>query len=71
MHPRSNVNLSKEILESGGCLISELDWEMPAGMHTFPSRNRIIAGMSPRRLGDRSGGEKRNADNGRFGDAIQ
>ena len=44
--PRSNVNLSKEILESGGCLISELDWEMPAGMHTFPSRNRIIAGMS-------------------------
>ena len=46
MHPRSNVNLSKEILESGGCLLSELDWEMPAGMHTFPSRNRIIAGMS-------------------------
>ena len=46
MHPRSNVNLSKEILENGGCLISELDWEMPAGMHTFPSRNRIIAGMS-------------------------
>ena len=46
MHPRSNVNLSKEIVESGGCLISELDWEMPAGMHTFPSRNRIIAGMS-------------------------
>ena len=23
-----------------------IDWEMPAGMHTFPSRNRIIAGMS-------------------------
>ena len=46
MHPRSNVKLAKEIVESGGCLISELDWEMPAGMHTFPSRNRIIAGMS-------------------------
>lgn len=46
MHPRSNINLSKEIVENGGCLISELDWEMPAGMHTFPSRNRIIAGMS-------------------------
>lgn len=46
LHPSSNLKLSKEILESGGCLISELDWEMPAGMHTFPSRNRIIAGMS-------------------------
>ena len=46
LHPSSNRKLSKEILESGGCLISELDWGMPAGMHTFPSRNRIIAGMS-------------------------
>lgn len=46
IHPRSNVNLSKEILENGGCLMSELDWEEPAGMHTFPKRNRIIAGLS-------------------------
>ncbi|RJQ32351.1 DNA-protecting protein DprA [Candidatus Parcubacteria bacterium] len=46
LHPRSNVKLSKDIVRAGGCLISELDWEIPAGMHTFPSRNRIIAGMS-------------------------
>lgn len=46
LHPRSNLDLSKEIVENGGCLISELDWGMPAGVHTFPSRNRIIAGMS-------------------------
>src|SRR3989344_2130846 len=46
LHPHSNLKLSKEIKESGGCLISELDWGMPAGVHTFPSRNRIIAGMS-------------------------
>ena len=46
LHPHSNLKLSKEILENGGCLVSELDWEMPAGVHTFPSRNRIIAGMS-------------------------
>jgi len=46
LHPHSNLKLAKEILESGGCLISELDWGMPAGVHTFPSRNRIIAGMS-------------------------
>ena len=46
LHPHSNLKLSKEITERGGCLISELDWGMPAGVHTFPSRNRIIAGMS-------------------------
>ena len=57
MHPRSNVKLAKEILENGGCLISELDWEMPAGMHTFPSRNRIIAGMSHATLVIEAGGK--------------
>lgn len=46
LHPHSNLKLSKQIVESGGCLLSELPWEMPAGMHTFVSRNRIIAGMS-------------------------
>ncbi|MCK6462935.1 MAG: DNA-processing protein DprA [Candidatus Pacebacteria bacterium] len=45
LHPRSNVKLSRQIIESGGCLLSELPWEMPAGIHTFPSRNRIIAGL--------------------------
>mgnify|MGYP001575377984 FL=1 len=59
LHPSSNRKLSKEIVESGGCLISELDWEMPAGMHTFPSRNRIIAGISHATLvieaGEKSG----------------
>ncbi|KKR75845.1 MAG: Transcriptional regulator, MarR family [Parcubacteria group bacterium GW2011_GWE2_40_8] len=29
----------------GGCLLSELDWNEPAGTHTFPRRNRIIAGL--------------------------
>lgn len=46
LHPSSNLKLSKEILENGGCLISELDWGTPAGVYTFPSRNRIIAGTS-------------------------
>lgn len=46
LHPRSNIKLSRQILESDGCLLSELPWKMPAGLHTFVSRNRIIAGMS-------------------------
>lgn len=46
LHPRSNIKLSKEIVRGGGCLVSELDWKMPAGIHTFPQRNRIIAGLS-------------------------
>jgi len=46
LHPRTNHRLAKEIIESGGALLSEFDWEEPAGLHTFPQRNRIIAGIS-------------------------
>lgn len=46
LHPRSNLKLSKEIVHSGGCLLSEFPWDMPAAVHTFPRRNRIIAGLS-------------------------
>lgn len=46
LHPRSNLKLSKEIVHSGGCLLSEFPWDMPAAIHTFPQRNRIIAGLS-------------------------
>ncbi|PJE73672.1 MAG: DNA-protecting protein DprA [Candidatus Terrybacteria bacterium CG10_big_fil_rev_8_21_14_0_10_41_10] len=45
LHPRSNIKLARKIVESGGCLLSELDWSEPAGTHTFPRRNRIIAGL--------------------------
>jgi len=46
LHPHSNRPLAKKIVESGGCLISEFPPKMPAGLHTFPQRNRIIAGLS-------------------------
>lgn len=45
IHPRSNFNLSREILEKG-ILISEYPPGTPAGPLTFPARNRIIAGIS-------------------------
>lgn len=59
LHPFSNHHLADEIIEAGGCLISELEPECPAGVHTFPRRNRIMAGLSHAVLiieaGERSG----------------
>ncbi len=46
LHPRTNHRLAKEIVENGGALLSEFEWEQPAAIHTFPQRNRIIAGIS-------------------------
>ncbi len=46
IYPRENLKLSRKIIETGGCLISEY----PTGTHgskmTFPARNRIISGVS-------------------------
>jgi DNA processing protein len=45
LHPHSHVELAREIVESGGGLISEYDDLMPSGAWAFPRRNRIMAGM--------------------------
>lgn len=45
IYPRSHFNLSKEIVESGGGLLSEYPDDMRAALWTFPKRNRIMAGM--------------------------
>lgn len=44
-YPRSNRDLYHAIIESG-CVVSELTQGTPPLPHHFPSRNRIIAGMS-------------------------
>lgn len=44
--PTSNQNLYHKILESGGAIISEFAPGEPPNKGTFPSRNRIIAGIS-------------------------
>lgn len=46
LYPHSHRELAREIVESGGCLLSEFDDTMPGLPHNFPQRNRIIAGMS-------------------------
>ncbi len=45
LHPRTNHKLADEIVLSGGALLSEYEPLMPAGLHTFPERNRIMVGM--------------------------
>lgn len=44
--PASNQNLYHKILEKGGAIISEFPPGEPPNKGTFPSRNRIIAGIS-------------------------
>lgn len=46
IYPRANLRLAKEIIGSGGMLLSEYPPETPASNVTFPARNRIIAGLS-------------------------
>lgn len=45
LHPHSHKKLAQDIVEAGGALVSEFPWDYPAGLHTFPQRNRIIAGL--------------------------
>ena len=45
LHPHSHYSLAEEIVENGGGIMTEYDDTMPAGVWTFPRRNRIMAGM--------------------------
>ena len=45
-YPRTNRSLFLEILEKDGLLLSEYGPHMQAKSHHFPSRNRIISGMT-------------------------
>ena len=44
--PRTNLGLAKDILAAGGALMSEHEGDYVAHPYDFPSRNRIMAGMS-------------------------
>jgi len=46
LYPKANVGLAREILKSGGALLSEFKPEQKATDYTFPQRNRIMAGLS-------------------------
>ncbi len=46
LHPRSNIKLAQEIVDKGGCIISELEPTCPAALYSFVKRNRLMAGIS-------------------------
>ena len=46
MYPKTNVRLMKEVVENGGCLISEFEPDFKATQWSFPMRNRLMAGIS-------------------------
>jgi DNA processing protein len=46
LFPRTNIKLAQEIVDSGGCLISEQIPSFVATLYSFPQRNRLMAGIS-------------------------
>ena len=46
LYPKMNQWLFDRVLSSGGLLLSEKLWFQPAMKHSFPVRNRIVAGLS-------------------------
>lgn len=46
IHPSSNLSLAKQILASGGTLVSEFAYDFKATQWSFPQRNRLIAGIA-------------------------
>lgn len=45
-YPKNHNALYAQIVNDGGCLISELLPATPATKHNFPRRNRLVAGLS-------------------------
>lgn len=46
IYPKQNEVLAHDILENGGCIISEYEPDEEWKMEYFPNRNRIISGIS-------------------------
>lgn len=45
-YPRNHHALYAQVVERGGCLLTELLPGTPATKYTFPKRNRLVAGLS-------------------------
>ena len=46
LYPRANIKLAQEIINKGGCLISEFEPNAISQLYFFPQRNRLMAGIS-------------------------
>lgn len=47
LYPRVNLQLARQIIDQGGCILSEYPPGTYAARFHFPARNRIVAGLSP------------------------
>ncbi|WP_315042345.1 DNA-processing protein DprA [Faucicola mancuniensis] len=45
-YPKNHLALKNQIIQTGGCVISELLPDSPPNNHNFPRRNRLVAGLS-------------------------
>lgn len=46
IYPKQNIELAKNIIKSGGCIVSEYSLRTKPEKLNFPQRNRIISGLS-------------------------
>ncbi len=46
LHPQENLQLARDIVATGGAIISEFPMTMSPARYTFPMRNRIISGLT-------------------------
>lgn len=46
VYPRSHCGFANEIIDKGGCLLSEYEPEAEVKPYHFPARNRILVGLS-------------------------
>lgn len=45
-YPESNRGLARQMIEQGGCVVSEFPFGRQPDSQTFPQRNRIVSGLS-------------------------
>ena len=45
IYPEENIELAKEIIDGGGCLLSEYEPDEKVNMRNFPKRNRLICAL--------------------------
>jgi DNA processing protein len=46
MYPSQHSQLARDMVKQGGGLLTEFDHTMQADKHNFPTRNRVVAGIS-------------------------
>ena len=46
LYPAAHLGLFQDVVDGGGAVVSEHEWDFPPLRHTFRARNRLIAGLA-------------------------